>query len=145
MVAVARRDHRVALCPGKCARSWYAWRVHHHNKDECDQLRRVLVRQLSELGYTVEEATDGAGAIEALRSAERYDLLITDVIMPGGVNGWELARAALDLRPELRVLFTSGFPAVALSEQGLPEGVLLLGKPYRKKDLAEKVRAALAA
>jgi PAS domain S-box-containing protein len=113
--------------------------------EDNDQLRRVLVRQLSELGYTVQEASNGNGAIEVLRSAQRYDLLITDVIMPGGVNGWELARVALDLRPELRVLFTSGFPAVALSEQGLPEGVLLLSKPYRKQDLAEKVRAALAA
>jgi PAS domain S-box-containing protein len=113
--------------------------------EDNDQLRRVLVRQLSDLGYTVQEASNGTRALDVLRSEQRYDLLITDVIMPGGVNGWELASAAADLRPELRVLFTSGFPAVALSEQGLPEGVLLLSKPYRRQDLAEKVRAALAA
>jgi CheY-like chemotaxis protein len=113
--------------------------------EDNDKLRRVLVRQLMELGYGVREATKGAEALELLRSDEAYDLLLTDIVMPGGMNGWELARIASELRPSLNVLFTSGFPEVALSEQGLPEGVLLVSKPYRKQDLAEKVRAALAA
>jgi hypothetical protein len=66
--------------------------------------------------------------------------------MPGGLNGSELARIAVELRPGLKVLFTSGFPQAALGpDRLLNERALLLSKPYRKQDLARKVREALAA
>ena len=109
-------------------------------------LRRVLVTQLGELGYTVLEADTGASALEILRLAGRIDLLLTDIVMPGGMNGHELAQRAAAVRPDLKVLYTSGFPnGVSGHGPSLKPGDLLLSKPYRRDELAQSVRAALAA
>lgn len=111
-------------------------------------LRRVLVRHLEALGYTVVEAANGQQALAVLSDTETdtsIDLLLTDIVMPGGLNGWELAGKATQLRPTLKVLFTSGFPDGAFGPNGkVPEGAVLLGKPYRKEELAQKLRVALA-
>jgi len=73
-----------------------------------------------------------------------FDLLFTDVIMPGGMNGRQLAEEALKRRPSLKVLFTSGYTEDAIVHHGrLDPGVLLLAKPYRKSDLAHMIRAAI--
>jgi CheY-like chemotaxis protein len=105
-----------------------------------------VVTQLRDFGYHVETAENGETALHKLDSGERIDLLFTDVIMPGGMNGKDLARRAQDIRPDLKVLFTSGFPGTSLS-QGLdlePDDALL-AKPYRRRELGQKVREVLDA
>ncbi|MND65657.1 Blue-light-activated protein [compost metagenome] len=107
-------------------------------------VREHVARQLRGLGYVVTEASDGPEALARLEAGEPYDLLFTDVVMPGGMNGRELAQAAHRLRPDLKVLFTSGYTENAIVHHGrLDPGVQLLSKPYRKRDLAERVRRLL--
>jgi len=109
-----------------------------------------LVRQhasnvLIGLGYTVIEATNGPDALQIIRGRAHIDLLFTDVIMPGGMNGPQLVEAAHSVRPQLKVLYTSGYTENAIVHQGrLDKGVLLLNKPYRRAELAHKVRLALS-
>ena len=87
---------------------------------------------------------NGPDAIEALRQRADIDLLFTDIVMPGGMNGREVAERAKALRPGLPVLFTSGYTENAIVHQGrLDRGVHLLQKPYRRQELAAKVRQAL--
>ena len=114
--------------------------------EDNEKLRRVLVTQLETLGYSVLEAADGKSALEILSGGGDINLLLTDVVMPGGLDGRELAQAASQIRPGLKVLFTSGFPQTTFGPDSLiAENNLLLSKPYRKQDLAQKVRAALTA
>ncbi len=109
------------------------------------ELRWIIVRQLTELGYRVVEAENAAAAIAVLEQ-QKIDLVLTDIVMPGGVSGFELARQIEQRWPKIRVVFTSGFPETTLSGVGrsLPPHAHLLSKPYRKEDLAAAVRAALA-
>jgi len=105
---------------------------------------RHVEGMLRSLGYQVLAAHDGRSALARLEAGEAVDLLFTDVIMAGGMNGRELAEAATALRPGLPVLFTSGYPDDALSRNGrLEPGVALLAKPYRKGELAAKLREVL--
>jgi len=108
-------------------------------------LRSLVVRQLNQLGYRCLEAADGPSALKLLE-AEPVDLLLSDVIMPGGMSGYELCRQACLRWPNLKVVLTSGFPEekVGAIASGRPIGTLLLSKPYRKEDLARVVRSALA-
>ncbi len=79
-----------------------------------------------------------------VRQVDNIDLLFTDVIMPGGMNGRELAEAALAIKPKLKVLYTSGYTENAIVHQGrLDPGVQLLSKPYRRADLERKIRDVL--
>ncbi|MGC2415530.1 MAG: MASE4 domain-containing protein [Stellaceae bacterium] len=107
-------------------------------------LRRVVVRQLSELGYRVLEA-ENAGAAVAVMERQSVDLLLTDIVMPGGTDGVQLALDAQRRWPKVRVVFTSGFPETSHNGgAGLPApGARLLSKPYRREDLASALRAAL--
>jgi CheY-like chemotaxis protein len=113
---------------------------------EDDELvRGFVVQQLRGLGYEVREAENAAAALAILESSAAVDLLFTDVVMPGGMNGRELAEAASALRPGLRVLFTSGYSENAIVHHGrLDPGVQLLAKPYRAIDLARRLREVLA-
>jgi FixJ family two-component response regulator len=78
-------------------------------------------------------------------AAKKIDLLLTDVIVPGAISGWQLAIEASVCRPSLRVLYTSGYSKSAMLVNGfLDAGVLLLAKPYRRADLARMIRTALA-
>ncbi|MFC0385114.1 PAS domain S-box protein [Muricoccus vinaceus] len=109
-------------------------------------VREHVATQLRELGYDVALVDQAAAALAALRDAPGFDLLFTDVVMPGGMNGLDLAIRARQLHPGLRVLLTSGHTENALSRHGAVEsGVLLLKKPYRRRDLAEAIRRALDA
>lgn len=99
---------------------------------------------LTDLGYQVLEATNGVEALGILSSDEPIDLLFTDVVLPDGMNGAQVAKAAEELRPGLKILFASGYTKEALVYQGrLEEGVTLLPKPYRKRDLADAIRSVL--
>ena len=112
--------------------------------DEAD-LIEVASTCLSDLGYTVLTAKDGASAIQVL--AERHDigLLLTDIMMPGDMNGVELAQRAIEIHRQIRVIYCSGFPADALKERALSltEGPLLR-KPYQRSELITAVRKVLA-
>jgi signal transduction histidine kinase/ActR/RegA family two-component response regulator len=108
------------------------------------KLRRVVERQLTELGYKVREADCALPALDILSSTDPVDLLFTDIVMPGTMDGLELAYQAARQRPDLRVLLTSGFPSGQRSGQrmaGCP--FRLLGKPYSLRDLAQAVRRVL--
>ncbi|MEX2482312.1 MAG: response regulator [Gammaproteobacteria bacterium] len=100
--------------------------------------------QLTALGYEVLEAPDGPAAMAIIRLREDIDLLFSDVVMSGGMSGPELAEAASELRPALKVLYTSGYSEDAIVHRGrLRPGVRLLQKPYRRADLAAAIREAL--
>jgi PAS domain S-box-containing protein len=108
-------------------------------------VQSTVVDTLSTLGYRVLKADDGEGALVILRSGMHIDLLFTDVVMPGPVRSVELARQARLLIPDIAVLFTSGYPQNAIVHGGrLDEGVELLSKPYRRTDLARKIRHIFA-
>jgi PAS domain S-box-containing protein len=107
-------------------------------------VRDYVVAQLQSLGYTAVAASNAAEALRILDGGLVPDLLFTDVIMPGGVDGRELADQARRRWRTLKVLFTSGYTQTAIIHHGrLDPGVLLLAKPYRKIDLARMVRRAL--
>jgi len=104
-----------------------------------------VIAQLGSLGYRTLAAGDGATALALVQQGAQFDLLFTDIIMPGGMNGQELAEAVRRLRPGMRVLYTSGYTDNALDHEGhLGSGVVLLRKPYRKADLSLRVREVLA-
>ena len=108
-------------------------------------VRNYVAAQLGSLGYTALAAANATEALDFLDSVANFDLLFTDVIMPGSINGRQLADEAVRRRPALKVLFTSGYTENAIVHHGrLDPGVLLLAKPYRKSDLARMVRVALA-
>jgi PAS domain S-box-containing protein len=108
-------------------------------------VREMVMVQLRALGYRVVSAVSGSQALEVLRREGGFDLLFTDVVMPGGLNGRQLADEARKLTPGLRVIFSSGYADGAVDYHGrLDQGVHLLNKPYRRRDLAMRVREALA-
>ncbi|MEQ8662863.1 MAG: ATP-binding protein, partial [Gammaproteobacteria bacterium] len=103
-------------------------------------VRECAVAQLHELGYRVLEAGDGPQALQLLAAHADIELLFTDIIMPGGMNGRELAAAALARHPALRVLYTSGYTDSVLDAPGVPDDdILLLGKPYEPDMLAAMI------
>ncbi len=112
---------------------------------EDDKLvRSYVVSQLKALGYRVLEAPEAQSALEIIHQVPDIDLLFTDVVMPGGMGGRELSEAALALRPGLKVLFTSGYTENSIVHNGkLDRGVELLSKPYRREQLAAKLRKVL--
>ena len=107
-------------------------------------VRRIGKALLKSLGYQIFEADDGAAALALIRSNDDIDLLFTDVVMPGGISGTELAVQARQLRPDMKVLFTSGFnDTIILNTDALKSTDLMINKPYSKKSLARMVREAL--
>ena len=112
-------------------------------EDDQDVLA-VTAESLRELGYQVLTAVDAARALEILRGDQPIDLLFSDVIIPGGTNGAQLAVEARHIRPELKVLLTSGYTAAALSlEHGLPDDLNIVGKPYQREELAKNLTLAI--
>src|SRR5215831_1541642 len=112
-------------------------------EDDQDVLA-VTAECLRDLGYHVVTAVDAARALEILRGDQPVNLLFSDVIMPGGMNGTQLAVEARRIRPELKVLLTSGYTAAALSrEHGLPDNLNVVEKPYQREELAKKLRLVI--
>jgi PAS domain S-box-containing protein len=107
-------------------------------------VRNFVIVQLQSLGYKTIAAADSREALAHVERGAPFDLLFTDVVMPGGMSGRELADAVAKHRPGLRVLYTSGYTDNAIVHHGrLDAGVLLLTKPYRRPQLAQMVRLAL--
>ena len=113
---------------------------------EDDKLvRDYVLTQLHSLGYATLDAANAAEALALVEAGNEFDLLFTDVIMPGAMNGRQLANELQKKKPGLKVLFTSGYTENAIIHHGrLDSGVLLLAKPYRKSDMARMIRKALA-
>ena len=111
--------------------------------EDNEAMRRVARRQLAALGYRVVEAERADAALDLLER-EPVDLLFSDIVMPGGISGFELARTATTRWPRLKVLLTSGFPEAKMHNRGeTAAGVRLLSKPYRRDDLARALRESL--
>ncbi|RFB79903.1 hybrid sensor histidine kinase/response regulator [Methylovirgula sp. 4M-Z18] len=106
------------------------------------RVRRVTIARLRSLGYQVIEADNGTAALALLAAHPKIAMIFTDVVMPGGLSGDELAEAALIARPDLKILFTSGYAEPAIARQGLGAGAWLK-KPYTAAELAKKVREIL--
>jgi PAS domain S-box-containing protein len=108
-------------------------------------VRGYAVATLEALGYKTKVAANGPEALTCLGGDDAIDILFTDIVMPGGLNGWDLAQRAADLRPGIKVLFTSGYALDTLVASGrVLHGVMILLKPYRKSDLAWRIRQVLA-
>jgi PAS domain S-box-containing protein len=113
--------------------------------EDNDQLRRVVVAQLTSMGFQVHHARDGKSTLDALEKIPLIDLLLTDVKMPGGMDGVELARQARRRRPSLPVLYASGYSADALMKSGqLEDSAELIEKPFKRRALAARIASMLS-
>jgi two-component system cell cycle sensor histidine kinase/response regulator CckA len=112
--------------------------------EDQSRVRKLAKRSLSELGYRVLEAEDGATAMKVFEAQTAVDLLFSDIVMPGDMNGRTLARWALQRRPRVKVLLTTGFSEQEASKRSMANGDFpLLRKPYTEEKLARAVRAVL--
>jgi two-component system cell cycle response regulator CpdR len=108
-------------------------------------MRVFLARALERAGHTVVAAEDGEAALAAVSDNRSFDLLIADIVMPG-LDGIELARRASLAKPDLRVMFITGFAAVTLSGGRIaPRATKMLSKPFHLRDLVQQVNRILAA
>jgi CheY-like chemotaxis protein len=101
----------------------------------------IAMEIFDSLGYDVLTAVDAMAGLDVLKSDAAIDVLFSDVVMPRGMNGLELAKEARQLRPDIKILLASGYPVSTLPMQGMPEGASFISKPYRWTELAEKLRA----
>jgi PAS domain S-box-containing protein len=112
--------------------------------EDDDVVRDIVLKMLTLLGYQVTTASNGPQAVEILHGSQPIDLLFTDVVLPGGIGGRQVAEAARRHRPALKVLYTSGYTEGAILHHGrLEPGIRLLKKPFQIKSLADSVRQAL--
>jgi len=131
--AIARAEHIHTLPRG-------AERILVVEDDEL--VRRYAMRQLQALGYRVLEATNGPEALQIIQNHVDINLLFTDVVMPGGMNGRQLADAACAIHPDLKVLYTSGY-AGPVVDRFIGEGTAYIIKPFSDVELSGKVRERL--
>jgi CheY-like chemotaxis protein len=109
--------------------------------DDEPTVRMLVTEVLADLGYRAIDAEDGASGLRALRATTRIDLLVTDVGLPGGLNGRQLADAARMVRPDLKVLFITGYAENAvLSRDHLAPGMHVMTKPFAMDALAIRIR-----
>ena len=114
--------------------------------DDEEFVRALVERILQRQGYKVTSAASAQEALEKLRGLPSVKLLLTDVLLPGGMHGVALAEQARALYPQLKVLFMSGFPQEHLAaDHNLDAGINLISKPFRREELARRVRALLPA
>jgi two-component system, cell cycle sensor histidine kinase and response regulator CckA len=107
-------------------------------------VRRIVCRLLRDFGCTVIEASSGQAALDFLHSDQKIDLMFSDVVMPGGMSGTELVQAARRLRPGIKTLLTTGFAEASLRNQvKFADAGEIITKPYRRQDLARKLRSVL--
>ena len=112
--------------------------------EDDEALRSHTTEILRELGYRVIEASNGAAALKMIDAEPEIDLLFTDIVMPGGMNGRQLADEAMRRAPTLKVLFTTGYTRNAIVHHGrLDPGVQMISKPFSFSELSAKVRALL--
>jgi PAS domain S-box-containing protein len=112
--------------------------------EDDDELRKIPRSIFRGQGYEVVEARDGKEAIRRLREGPPFDLLFTDMVLPGGVDGREVAETAARLQPAIKVLFTSGYSEHSFVHSGeqVPD-IMLITKPYRRTELLQKIRELL--
>jgi nitrogen-specific signal transduction histidine kinase/CheY-like chemotaxis protein len=113
--------------------------------EDQEAVRAVACGFLEDFGYEIIEAGDGFEALSKLQEHDDVDLMFSDVVMPGGMNGFDLAQAALSMKPGLKVVHTSGYPKGAMVHQDEPrfkEGFIIM-KPYRREDLQRIIKDAL--
>jgi signal transduction histidine kinase len=114
--------------------------------EDNDSVRDVAAAMIEEMGFEVLTAINGPEGLKAIEERRDINLVLSDVIMAGGMNGPELAAKAMKIRPKLKVLFMSGYaPGSVRLMQDLPDSIELVNKPFTRNDLTEKVRRALAA
>jgi CheY-like chemotaxis protein len=114
--------------------------------DDEPSVRMLVTEVLSELGYTAIEAADGSSALRVLQSDTRIDLLVTDVGLPGGMNGRQLADFGRIARPELKVLFITGYAEkTALARDQMEAGMGILTKPFAMEGLAGRIKELISA
>jgi two-component system, cell cycle response regulator CpdR len=112
--------------------------------EDDDDLRRFLVKALEKAGHSVTSFGEGASAFEEIKQ-ETFDLLLTDIVMPE-MDGIELARRAAELDPALKIMFITGFAAVALNpDSQAPKDAKVLSKPFHLRDLVSEVNRLMAA
>jgi CheY-like chemotaxis protein len=113
--------------------------------EDNEEVRSLTNLVLTGLGYRTILAPDAQAALDILTKTPDIDVLFTDVVLPGGTNGFELAQRARAISPHLKVLYTSGYTNNAIQQSGVADDtVVLIAKPYRKADLAMKMRQVLA-
>lgn len=114
--------------------------------EDNSSVREVAAAMIEEMGFETLTATNGHEGLQMIDDHRDIDLVLSDVIMAGGMNGPELAAKAMKLRPELKILFMSGYaPGSVRQMQDLPDTIELVNKPFTRNDLTEKVKKALAA
>jgi len=106
-------------------------------------VRETAAEMLRVLGYRAVAAADGNEALSRLADHPDVALLFTDVVMPGGLSGFALARTAHRLRPELKVIYATGYAEETIDHRGRPGDGPLIRKPYRLADLADALRRTL--
>ena len=112
--------------------------------EDDNDVRELAAAFLQDLGYTVFEASDGQQALAVMQEGRHVDLLFTDLVMPGRMNGLELSREVLLRRPAMKILYTSGYMEDALARIGkLDKNIQLINKPYTKEALAQRIRLVL--
>jgi len=113
--------------------------------EDDEGVRAAVVDMLTDLGYRVQRAENAEAALKLLEDGAGVDLLFTDVVMPGSISTRELAKRAQEMHPGLRILYTSGYTQNAIVHNGrLDDDAFLLSKPYRKDELARKLRSVFA-
>jgi len=113
--------------------------------DDEPSLRMLVTEVLEDIGCTALQAADGAAGLREIETGQTIDLMVTDVGLPGGMNGRQLAEAARRLRPDLKILFITGYAEGTLLKQGLlPAGMQVLTKPFSLEALAARVQSLLA-
>lgn len=139
--AMSDEDEATAYEPGELVAS--VARILYVEDD--DLVRGHVLSQLRSLGYKVTEARNAREALAALSHTDEFDLLLTDIIMSGGMNGRDLAEVAVKRAPHLRVLFTSGYAqAGVIHDERLEQGIDFIAKPFRSSDLNFKIQKVLA-
>jgi CheY-like chemotaxis protein len=114
--------------------------------EDNESVREVAAAMIEEMGFDVLQASNGADGLQSIEDRADIALVLSDVIMAGGMNGPEMVSLALKLRPDLKVLFMSGYaPGSVRQMNDLPDSIELVAKPFTRADLTDKVRRAVAA